>query len=93
MFCKICDYRCLECYGPNNSDCTKCETGYFKLETTCNIKCPKYYFEDVPTETCIKCHPSCEICDGILKSDCQKCIDIGFYELLGDCLPCHNYCK
>ena len=23
-FCKLCDYRCMKCYGPTNFQCTQC---------------------------------------------------------------------
>jgi hypothetical protein len=41
-FCMLCDYRCIKCVGPLNTDCSKCRN-YFYLwmnNTVCDDICP-----------------------------------------------------
>lgn len=40
--CKLCDYRCILCFGPSNFNCTQCVNNYYKWTTAsvCESYCP-----------------------------------------------------
>lgn len=40
--CKMCDSRCMTCYGPTNFQCTSCVNHYYKWtnSNTCENYCP-----------------------------------------------------
>jgi len=40
--CKLCDYRCMKCYGPSNYNCTLCVSLFYKWPTAdvCDSYCP-----------------------------------------------------
>ena len=42
MNCYNCPFQCLNCYGSLNSQCTKCNTGFYRPNNTnfCLTGCP-----------------------------------------------------
>jgi hypothetical protein len=41
-FCKLCDYRCMKCFGPSNVECTACVNLFYLWtnDTVCTSTCP-----------------------------------------------------
>jgi len=46
-YCKLCDKRCMTCYGPTNTQCTTCVNLYYKWTNadTCESYCPIGQFQ------------------------------------------------
>ena len=77
--CLTCDSKCLECYGPSDSECTSCANdpsdndGYFLLLNSCLDECPDGFYADNIEK---KCHPC--------PSTCSKCLS---YDMCTECIP------
>ena len=79
--CEPCSVGCLTCYGPENSDCLKCNylKGYQRNEKNsdrCNkVICSEgsYLFIDYNKKSvsCFPCHISCKSCYS--SEDCIEC--------------------
>jgi hypothetical protein len=41
-FCMLCDYRCIQCTGPRNTQCSMCRNKYYKWQniSICDDMCP-----------------------------------------------------
>ncbi len=79
--CVSCDYSCLTCSGPTNSDCILCNfaKGY---ATSSTGKCyalvcaeGQYLSKNNITRkaTCLACDASCSTCDAAGKENCIEC--------------------
>ncbi|XP_069891868.1 proprotein convertase subtilisin/kexin type 5 isoform X2 [Dipodomys merriami] len=89
--CKKCDKRCKTCQGPQPTDCLSCDKYFFLLRSKgqCYRTCPQHYHAEPRTQTCERCHPTCNECTGTRASDCVSCV--WSYHLMGgicssDCL-------
>lgn len=80
-FCKLCDYRCMKCFGPTNGNCTQCVNHYYlwTTATVCSSTCPTGQFQlnisasypDNETK-CGNCNTNCIACVGY-SSNCTSC--------------------
>ena len=68
-----CHTNCKICTGPNNYQCSACNTGfYLNSDTnTCAETCPDGYHENTG-EVCTRCTAPCDFCEGGLLV-CTKC--------------------
>lgn len=64
--CEKCDKSCKACRGPRPTDCQSCDKFFFLLRSKgqCHRTCPEHYFADQHAQTCERCHPTCDKCDG-----------------------------
>ncbi|XP_048188153.1 proprotein convertase subtilisin/kexin type 5 isoform X5 [Perognathus longimembris pacificus] len=81
--CKKCDKSCKSCRGPQPTDCLSCDKFFFLLHSKgqCYRTCPKHYHAEQSTQTCERCHPTCNECKGKRASDCLSCV--WSYHLMG----------
>lgn len=69
---KYCDASCLVCTDVSNTTCTKCATGYWLTNTTCDFDCPAGYYQNTNgTNNCLPCNSSCAECTN--KTTCTVC--------------------
>ena len=91
--CTPCDSSCLECRGPSNSECTKCETGEFLLNGQC-FPCDSSCLEcSGPSSVeCTDCNKDDILVDGVCKVPCDT--NNGFFYVSDrDCEPCGKNCQ
>lgn len=76
--CGKCHPSCRACSGPGKKDCTKCSTGFLKVdgsctESGCDVKenIVTEEFEQDTYKKCINCPKDCKKCDS--KGDCIIC--------------------
>lgn len=64
--CEKCDKSCKTCRGPRPTDCQSCDTFFFLLRSKgqCHLACPEHYYADQHAQTCERCHPTCDKCNG-----------------------------
>lgn len=84
----LCDYRCITCSGPLNTQCTRCRNGIYlwMSKTVCEEFCPigQYIARDQPSpinETeCRYCDNNCLTCE-VYSVNCSSCkgADYAFY--------------
>ncbi|XP_006996032.2 proprotein convertase subtilisin/kexin type 5 isoform X1 [Peromyscus maniculatus bairdii] len=81
--CEKCDKSCKACRGPRPTDCQSCDKFFFLLRSKgqCHRTCPEHYYTDQHTQTCERCHPTCDNCKGKEQWDCLSCV--WSYNLLG----------
>ncbi|XP_042636544.1 proprotein convertase subtilisin/kexin type 5 [Orycteropus afer afer] len=74
--CEKCNKSCKTCRGPRPVDCLSCDTFFFLLrsEGECYRACPEHYFADQSTQTCERCHPTCDKCKGKGALNCLSCV-------------------
>ncbi|KAM4877564.1 proprotein convertase subtilisin/kexin type 5 isoform 1-T1 [Thomomys bottae] len=74
--CKKCDKSCKACRGPKSTDCLSCDKFFFLLRSKgqCYRTCPKHYHAEQSTQTCERCHPTCDECNGKQASECLSCV-------------------
>ncbi|KAM9206534.1 proprotein convertase subtilisin/kexin type 5-like [Dugong dugon] len=89
--CERCNMSCKACRGPRPVDCLSCDTFFFLLRSKgeCYRTCPEHYYADQSTQTCERCHPTCDKCKGKGALNCLSCV--WSYHLVGgictsDCL-------
>ena len=96
--CDLCDASCLDCIGPNSTDCISCFSHHSLEDGQCilNTTCPTgQFFNQIDIE-CIPCIDNCLICNNSLM--CSHCIDGYFlynekqYEEDGVCKMCTSQC-
>nr|XP_045001506.1 proprotein convertase subtilisin/kexin type 5 isoform X2 [Jaculus jaculus] len=86
--CEKCDKSCKSCQGPQATDCLSCDTFFFLLRSKgqCHRTCPQHYYAEQHTQTCERCHPTCNECKGKELWDCLSCV--WSYHLMGGfCTP------
>ncbi|XP_056146386.1 proprotein convertase subtilisin/kexin type 5-like [Lampris incognitus] len=83
--CQRCPSACQECTPLG--ECTGCEEYHFLHEGVCVLDCPERFFEDTEQGVCLRCHPSCTLCDGPDNNDCDACLDPEATLHNGACLP------
>ncbi|GAB1603004.1 epidermal growth factor receptor-like isoform X1 [Argonauta hians] len=72
ILCVPCHEECETCFDEDEYSCKKCR--YFRLRGHCARKCPKSFYSDLETKTCIECHNEClNDCHGLTASDCGAC--------------------
>ena len=72
--CQKCDDSCKTCYQSNNNKtCLSCWESFYLYENTCLKECPFSYYKNNDTQTCSKCHFSCEACLGSGNFSCISC--------------------
>ncbi|KAL4466190.1 hypothetical protein ABPG72_011068 [Tetrahymena utriculariae] len=76
--CQLCDFKCSQCSGPNNTQCQACVIPYQLSGSTC--------------QSSIICDSSCLTCSGTAQNQCLKC-NPGFYlTAQNQCQPCQAPC-
>lgn len=99
--CRMCDFRCMQCYGPYNNNCTNCVNNQFKWNQypdICHHYCPEGQYTAVTglvgelilplsinTRICTKCDPGCQFCS-YATNNCSMCQDN--YFLIDDKAEC-----
>uniref|UniRef100_A0A4W2ELG1 Proprotein convertase subtilisin/kexin type 5 n=1 Tax=Bos indicus x Bos taurus TaxID=30522 RepID=A0A4W2ELG1_BOBOX len=89
--CRRCHRSCKACQGPQPTDCLSCDPFFFLLRSKgqCHRTCPEHYYMEPSTQTCERCHPTCDKCKGKGALNCLSCV--WSYHLAGglctsDCL-------
>lgn len=64
--CKRCSRSCKACQGPQPTDCLSCDPFFFLLRSKgqCHRTCPEHHYVEQSTQTCERCHPTCDKCKG-----------------------------
>ena len=73
--CQKCHPSCLQCIGPNEYQCIKCDQFSFYQAGSCLKDCPKGWYGHIGTNTCLRCHSDCDTCDGPDKNSCITCAE------------------
>ncbi|KAK2503767.1 hypothetical protein MC885_009830 [Smutsia gigantea] len=75
-WCERCSKSCKACRGPQPTDCLSCDTLLFLLRSKgeCHRTCPEHHYADQRTQTCERCHPTCEKCEGKGVFNCLSCV-------------------
>lgn len=74
--CRMCHEQCLNCTGPENTECLQCRRANSTVSgtTTCLENCPANTFES-DTGLCRPCHMQCSGgCRGPSSRDCSSCV-------------------
>jgi proprotein convertase subtilisin/kexin type 5 len=79
--CEVCHSLCSTCSGPTIYDCLTCSDSshflHFFMESptagNCLLECPKNFFEDSTSQTCLPCDSTCYECTGPLETECSSC--------------------
>ena len=73
--CIACQLECTTCFGPSNSQCNSCQSGYFlqPTSTSCLDSCPLGYWSDSSKNICSSCNLACSICTGPNNNQCSVC--------------------
>ncbi|XP_022108203.1 furin-like, partial [Acanthaster planci] len=111
--CRRCSNVCYTCSGGGDQDCLTCIPGQVLKERTCVEEwvCTNGYYVDWDLhggdKECLKCHVSCQNCNGQSSSDCTECREghilqdgacvanclDGFYkDDYDNCLACSHGC-
>ncbi|ERE77600.1 proprotein convertase subtilisin/kexin type 5 [Cricetulus griseus] len=104
--CEKCDKSCKACRGPRPTDCQSCDKFFFLLRSKgqCHRTCPEHYFADQHAQTCERCHPTCDKCDGFSSISTlslhspllqHPCCLPNFLSIKGEkfnCKKCHESC-
>ncbi|CAD8177777.1 unnamed protein product [Paramecium octaurelia] len=89
--CENCSYRCSSCtIKPEN--CTTCpDSSERDLGTDNSCQCPAFYYDQPGNPICIKCHSTCQTCQGSQSNQCTSCNLLSKRELSsnGEC-KCQN---
>ncbi|XP_032068649.1 proprotein convertase subtilisin/kexin type 5-like [Thamnophis elegans] len=74
--CERCHTSCQKCLGPAPKECLSCMDNFFLLHSSgqCVSSCPEYYYADLDTQTCKRCHPICHTCTGKGEFECTTCV-------------------
>ena len=78
--CEQCHSTCLECSGPTNLNCNKCDTGRYLQAGICKLSCSGATFENSVTNTCDACDGTCDTCTGPSSTECTSCTGARFLE-------------
>ncbi|EAS03999.2 EGF-like domain protein (macronuclear) [Tetrahymena thermophila SB210] len=75
--CQVCDARCKTC-SSSSTKCTSCSDSNNRQLNTSTKKCDcklGYYVDpvNISNPTCLKCHYSCQSCNGPNQTDCLTC--------------------
>ena len=91
--CATCNAACATCSDGTPTQCTTCNTGYFRQpsSTTCLDSCPNGYY-GTSSNTCSSCHAYCSVCTGILISQCSACKSGYFLQPAPSATTCTNTC-
>ncbi|XP_055469807.1 proprotein convertase subtilisin/kexin type 5 isoform X3 [Psammomys obesus] len=86
--CERCDKSCKACRGPQPTDCQSCDTFFFLLHSKgqCRRTCPEHYYADQRSQTCERCHPTCDQCEGKGALKCLSCV-WSYHFQKGICMP------
>ena len=69
--CKLCDEKCLVCFG-SRSNCSICAEGFhLTLNGTCVVSCPAGQYVAADSR-CLVCNSSCATCEGS-DENCTSC--------------------
>ena len=78
--CLPCHYSCKNCLDNAVANCIECNTNnnenrYYPTENPLNgpCLCNEFYYDNNANESCLACHYSCSVCNGILISSCTNC--------------------
>ncbi|XP_004591833.2 proprotein convertase subtilisin/kexin type 5 isoform X2 [Ochotona princeps] len=74
--CERCNKNCRTCRGPQPTDCLSCDKFFYLLRSKgeCQRTCPRHYYGEQTTQTCERCHPTCDTCKGKGVSSCLSCV-------------------
>ena len=73
--CKECPLNCLSC---DEFSCFQCESNYYLSSSLCVSTCPKSFFPNILTQTCLACHKSCATCAASDDFSCNSC-SLGYF--------------
>ncbi|CAD8214206.1 unnamed protein product [Paramecium octaurelia] len=91
--CSNCSYRCSSCTIAIDN-CTACpDQSQRDLGTDNSCQCPAYYYDEPGNPICIKCHRTCQTCQGSQINQCTSCNLLSKRELNanGECVCKNNY--
>mgnify|MGYP001384196859 CR=1 FL=1 len=95
--CGVCDCACATCFGPKNTQCDTCASGYYLQPAGSAIKCletcPNGYYQNTGTYTCTPCATGCATCTGGSNTQCQSCISRYYWHEPTTCSPCATECE
>ncbi|CAD8213885.1 unnamed protein product [Paramecium octaurelia] len=85
--CQKCSYRCSSCtIKPEN--CTTCpEYSERDLRTDNSCQCPANFYDQLGNPICIRCHSTCQTCEGSKSNQCTSCVSLSKRKLnsIGEC--------
>ncbi|XP_072167350.1 proprotein convertase subtilisin/kexin type 5-like [Diadema setosum] len=94
--CRSCHESCYSCRGPAATDCTACFSDKVHKDMQCvpASDCGEGYYIshgfDAYSRECLRCHSTCEECQGPSFKDCTSCQE-GAFLVSGLCmLTCEN---
>ena len=101
-----CDFSCIACSGPSNTQCSACASGWYLVNTTCilcdaacsvcsgpgNTACSSCNVGWYLIDTtCTLCNSACSNCTGPSATECSSC-NTGWYLNDTTCTPCNSAC-
>ncbi|KAL4464485.1 hypothetical protein ABPG72_003895 [Tetrahymena utriculariae] len=86
--CKLCDFYCSQCTGPNSNECLACQFLTYLNSNTCVQKCPIGKYADSLSKSCQSCPTGCSDCNS--PSDFNICSD-GYQKSGQTCVL--SFCK
>ena len=60
--CEACNGKCENCVGPNEYQCSSCDSSKFFLFSSCFEKCPNFFFSNSLKMECQACQTNCQTC-------------------------------
>ncbi|KAL4471907.1 hypothetical protein ABPG73_001157 [Tetrahymena malaccensis] len=90
--CKLCDFSCSKCKGPNKDQCLACQFLTYLDSNTCVQKCPIGKFADDLSKSCLNCPTGCSDCKS--HTHCDTCSE-GYEQSGQTCIDtsCTNPCR
>lgn len=70
--CRKCNDKCKSCTGMGTHT-SVCECAKYVAGEQCEDYCPRDYFANEQSGSCIKCSPECNGCFGPTEADCFSC--------------------
>ena len=92
--CRVCHDQCLNCTGPENTDCLQCRqvnNTDSNGVTTCQENCPTDAYESDASRLCLPCHAQCIGCRGPSNVECLTCRE-NTVQLGGGAIECGPFC-
>ena len=93
--CAPCNAACAVCTGPDKTQCSECNSGYFLQPsgTGCLDSCPSPgYWQDTTNHVCATCNTACSVCTGSSDTQCSACKSGFFLQPEPDATTCSSSC-